>query len=216
MAVGPDTLVWKAPRRLLVALPAVVLLGWVALAVWALTRPERPSWTLVVTAGSSVVLAACVLVVAVQSSAGNDRGLPSGQLDALARLAGTSDSARGTDALTTVYGWREDQWRQLARGAAGVVVALLVAVVPLLLKAPTSEQVYGFPPAGGSAPDTGLSHDGLPLLQSTVSGGLGSFPPALWVALVDLLLLAVLAAMFARGAHRSFVRDVAALAARGS
>lgn len=206
---------WRAPRDLLVVLPVVVLAGWVGLAIWASARGwDRLTWTLAVTSCASVVLAACVLAVAVQSFVGNDRGLPAGQLEALARLAGSSDSDRGTDAVKTVYGWREDQWRQLARGAAGVVVALLVAIVPLLLNAPTTQDVYGLPADGGSVPDTGQTWNGLPLLQSTVTGATSAFPPALWVALADLLLLAVLATMFARGAHRSYLRDVAELAER--
>jgi hypothetical protein len=208
---------WRAPAYLLGLLPLLTLLGWGGLAIWASAVGwDTVSWKLAVTSGASVALAASVLVVAIQTFVGNDRGLPAGQLAALARLSGKNDSDRGTDALKTVYSWREDQWRQLARGAAGVVVALLVAIVPLLLKQTSTETVYPVPDANVSFPAGTATMNGLPLTQTTVSGAGNSFPPALWVALADLLLLAVLAVMFERGAHRAYLRDVAELAERST
>ncbi|GAA4352265.1 hypothetical protein [Angustibacter luteus] len=213
-----DTWAWDAPKWILRLLVVLTLVGWVVLAVvfgsvsvFGSASP-RIGWKLVVTSGASVALALAVVAVAVQSFVGNDRGLSGAQLASLAKLAGANASDRGTDAVKTVYSWREDQWRQLARGAAGVVVALLVAIVPLLLKAPTVENVYSVPPAAGQLAGGVAVLNGLPLTQTTVSSGSTAFPPALWVALADLLLLAVLAMMFARGAHRSYIRDIATLA----
>jgi hypothetical protein len=207
-------LAWRAPWLLLGLMLLVSATGWLVLGIIAQTSHRIDGWKLVVTSGASVMLATAVVAVAAQSFVGNDRGLPVAQLVSLAKLAGDSESSRGTDAVKTVYTWREDQWRQLARGAAGVVVALLVAIVPLLLKGPSVENVYSVPAAGGQVSQVANAVNGLPLSQTTVSGATAAFPPALWVALADLLLLAVLAMMFARGAHRSYVRDVVDLADR--
>lgn len=50
------------------------------------------------------------------------------QLNGFARLNG-KDPGSGTNALTTFYGWRQDQWTALARGLGALAIAILLALI---------------------------------------------------------------------------------------
>jgi hypothetical protein len=50
----------------------------------------------------------------------------------------TADPGRGTDALATYYGWRQDLWSTLARGVGALAVALFLALAGASLEAGTT------------------------------------------------------------------------------
>jgi hypothetical protein len=146
------------------------------------------------------------------------------------------DGSRGPEAIKTVYGWREDQWRQASRGLAAAVAAILIAMIPLLIKGSNVELTYsaGRGPATtapsatrGQTPSPAPSQPvpsappaagpvetmrGLPLASAKVTGANSDVPDVVWLGFADLVVLALLAAMGARAAHRSYAADIAAFA----
>ena len=147
-------------------------------------------------------------------SSATTAGCPPASSTRWAGWPGKTDSDRGTDAVKTVYGWREDQWRQLARGVAGVVVALLVAIVPLLL----NQAVHG---DGLLAPHERSFSRPTPRPERAAADPdhrdwcrqRRSRPRCGWRSRTCCC-SPCSPSMFARGAHRSYLRDVAELAER--
>jgi hypothetical protein len=119
------------------------------------------------------------------------------QMNGFARIDPAART-HGVDAMSTFYTWRQDQWRQLARGLAALAVTLIVALAGASLEGGKRVTEKTTPPTGGA--------------QTTkVTTTESDTSPEVLALIAGLLIVGGGAWMRSRAMQREFSDDVARL-----
>jgi hypothetical protein len=167
--------------------------AWIAICGCQEENPESMEFV----AYASLVLVALVVAILVALRPYPFRqSVTPDQMNGFARID-PGARTHGVDAISTFYTWRQDQWRQLARGLAALAVTLIVALASAGLEGGKSVTETTTPPTGGETKKvTTTESDTSPEVLAFIAG---------------FLIVGSGAWMRARALQREFSDDVARL-----